>query len=224
VSVDPTLPVLAAVVLASFRMLGGSRLVPLIRSAALQGALLALVSVLIPAHAPTRGAVALALGNALVKGLVLPALLLRAIRQVEIRRELEPLVGYTPSLLLGALALLGAALAAARLPLDTTPGGQLLAPVGALTLFTGFFLMASRRKAIGQALGYLVFENGIYALGIALAHDEPLLVELGVLLDLFVAVFVMGIIVFHIQEEFAHIDVDRIAALHDVERTEGDPR
>jgi hydrogenase-4 component E len=217
------LPVLATVVLLGFRMLGGSRLVPLIRSAALQGALLALAAVLVPAEGAGWDAAVLALGNATLKGLVLPALLLRAMRQVEIRREVEPLVGYTLSLLLGAAALGSAGWAGSRIPIGGAEGAQLLVAVGMFTLFTGFFLMATRRKAISQALGYLVFENGIYALGIALAHEQPLLVELGILLDLLVAIFVMGIIVFHVQEEFDHIDVDRIAALRDVEPA-GEPR
>ena len=69
-----------------------------------------------------------------------------------------------------------------------------------------------------QALGYLVFENGIYGFGIAVAGEAPLLVEMGVLLDLFVAVFVMGIIIFHIQRDFSHIDVDRLAPASDLER------
>jgi len=213
-------PVLAAVVLLSFRMLGGSRLAPLIRSAGLQGALLALVALLVRAEHVLSGAALLSLGSATLKGLVLPALLLRALRQVEIRREVEPLCGYNLSLLLGALALGGAVLAASRAPVGEPEGMKTLVAVGIFTLFTGFFLIASRRKAITQALGYLVFENGIYALGIALAYEQPLLVELGVLLDLFVAVFVMGIIVFRIQQQFDHIDVDRIVALHDVDATE----
>ncbi len=214
------LPALALVVLLGFRLLGGSRLVPLIRSAGLQGALLALLAVVIRAEEIQPAASLVAVGSALLKGLLLPALLLRALRQVEIRREVEPLIGYNLSLLLGATALLGAALAAERLPLTGPPEVQALAPVGIFTLFTGLFLMVSRRKAITQALGYLVFENGIYALGIALAREQPLLVELGVLLDLLVAVFVMGIIVFHIQQQFDHIDVDRLDAIHDIERSE----
>jgi hydrogenase-4 component E len=64
-------------------------------------------------------------------------------------------------------------------------------------------------------IGYLLMENGIYIFGIALAHDEPLLVEMGVLLDVFVAVFVMGIAIFHINRAFDHIDVDQLKSLKD---------
>lgn len=209
---NPLLVAAAMVVaLINFRLLGGSRMVPIIRGAALQGALLALVTVLLRARDLELGAAALALGSAAIKGFVLPGLLLRALRQVEIRREVEPLVGYNLSLLLGAASLGLAAAVGTRVSPNVFPTGPLLTSVGIFTMSTGLLLMASRRKAITQALGYLVFENGIYAFGTAVAHDEPFLVELGVLLDLIVAVFVMGIIIFHIQRDFAHIDVDRLA-------------
>ena len=81
------------------------------------------------------------------------------------------------------------------------------------TLLIGLFVIVSRRKAITQVLGYIVVENGIYALGVALVGDVPLLVELGVLLDVFVAVFIMSIAAYHISREFDHIDVDQLDRL-----------
>ena len=69
--------------------------------------------------------------------------------------------------------------------------------------------------ALSQVLGYLAMENGIYAFGMAFAIQEPLMVEMGVLLDVFVAVFVMGIAIHHISREFDHIDTDKLSALKD---------
>jgi hydrogenase-4 component E len=205
---------LAIVLLIDFRLLGGSRLVAMIRMAGLQGALLGALAVV--ASGPGGGlAVALALVTMSVKGLLLPRLLLRAMRRVEIRREVEPYVGYNASLAVGVLALATASWISADLPLPRSDTPALLIPASLFTGLTGLFLVVARRKAITQALGYLVFENGIYGFGLAVAHEEPLLVQLGVLLDLLVAVFVMGIIVFHIQSDFEHIDVDRLDALHD---------
>ena len=79
----------------------------------------------------------------------------------------------------------------------------------------GLFVIISRKKALTQVLGYLVLENGIYAFGVGIAQSAPLIVELGVLLDVFVAVFVMGITIFHINRQFDHIDTDRMAFLRD---------
>jgi len=64
-----------------------------------------------------------------------------------------------------------------------------------------------------QVLGYLVLENGIYVFGASIATIQPVLVELGILLDAFVAVFVMGIAIYHINREFEHTDVDRLNRL-----------
>jgi len=208
---------LSLVTLVNFRLLGGSRLVPIIRGAALQGVLFALMGVLLHVRDLEMGYAARALAIAGIKGFALPALLLRALRQVEIRREVEPLVGYNLSLLIGAASLATAAVLGARVGATGATSEPLLVTVSLFTMETGLFLIVARRKAVTQALGYLVFENGIYGFGIAVAGEAPLLVEMGVLLDLFVAVFVMGIIIFHIQRDFSHIDVDRLARPTDLE-------
>jgi hydrogenase-4 component E len=88
-------------------------------------------------------------------------------------------------------------------------------PVALFSIFVGLFLIVARRKAITQVLGYLVLENGIYAFGLGAVHDASMLVELGILLDLVVAVFVMGIAIFHIARDFDHIDTDRLMRLKD---------
>jgi len=62
-------------------------------------------------------------------------------------------------------------------------------------------------------LGYLVLENGIFAFGVALVEEQPFLVEIGILLDVFAAVFIMGIAIFHINREFDHIDTDKLSNL-----------
>lgn len=209
--------ILSLVTLIDFRLLGGSRLVPIIRGAALQGVLFVLLGVLLHAREFEPAHAALALTSAGIKGFVLPALLLRALREVEIRREVEPLVGYNLSLVIGAAGLGMAAILGARIGATPTTSEPLLVTVSVFTVGTGLFLIVARRKAVTQALGYLVFENGIYGFGTAVAPEEPLLVEMGVLLDLLVAVFVMGIIIFHIQRDFSHIEVDRLALGGDLE-------
>jgi hydrogenase-4 component E len=68
---------------------------------------------------------------------------------------------------------------------------------------------------LNQVVGYLVLENGVYLFGLILAPEVPLLVELGILLDVFVAVFVMGIAIFHISREFDHLEMDQLTTLKD---------
>ena len=102
-----------------------------------------------------------------------------------------------------------------RLPIPATMASPWLAPVAFFSIFSGFFLIISRKRAANQVLGFLVLENGVYAFGVGAASGTPWLVEAGVLLDVFVAVFVMGITIFHINREFDHIDTDRLSALKD---------
>jgi hydrogenase-4 component E len=77
----------------------------------------------------------------------------------------------------------------------------------------GLLVLVSRLKAITQVVGYLVLENGIFLFGLLLLEQMPVLVELGILLDLFVAVFIMGIVVHHIRREFDHMDTHLLDAV-----------
>jgi hydrogenase-4 component E len=132
-----------------------------------------------------------------------------------VRREIDPLVGYGASVLIGMLALGTALWLAGRLPPPSPPISSLVVPVALFTMLAGLFLVVSRRQALMQVLGYLVMENGIYAFGVGLVHGTPMLVELGVLLDVLVAVLVMGIAIFHLERELEHTDTDRLRTLRD---------
>jgi len=205
-------------VLTSLLLLGSSRLRACTRIVAVQGVALGFLPALMPGGvegAAGAHSLLLAAASILLRGVAFPWLLLRAQRDAGVRREVEPFVGYTTSVLVGTLALGGAVELGSSLPLPGPVASPLLVPVALFTASTGLFLIVSRRKALSQVLGYLVLENGIYTAGVGMARDEPLLVEMGVLLDVFVGVFVMGILIFHIRREFDHIDADQLSVLRD---------
>ncbi len=205
--------ILVALVLTDLILLGASRLRNAIRILAAQGLMLGLLPLLAHSGGPIWHALLLGGGSAVLKGFVFPALLNRALRETNASREIEPFVGFVASLLIGVGALALSFWFGARLPLPAAAPSQWLVPTGLFTVWTGLFLIVARRKAITQVLGYVAMENGIFALGMVLVEAMPLLVELGVLLDVFAAVFVMGIIVFQINREFDHIDSDQLSAL-----------
>jgi hydrogenase-4 component E len=91
--------------------------------------------------------------------------------------------------------------------------GYLIVPASLATVWTGFLMLTTRRKAIMQVLGYLLLENGIFLFGLLLLEAMPFLVEVGVLLDLFTGVFVMGIIIHHISREFASTSTEHLTEL-----------
>jgi len=200
-------------ILSNFVQLGTSRLAVSVRAIGAQGIFLGALPLVLPSHGSAIGTVFLAVASVGLKGLVFPALLFRAMRRAGVRHEVEPFVGYSLSVVLGVATLgiclwLGPRLGA---PLAQVP--RMVIPTALFTFWIGLFLIVSRKKALTQVIGYLTLENGIYLFGLALAREEPLLVEMGVLLDVFVAVFVMGITIFHISREFDHIDVDQLSRL-----------
>lgn len=201
---------LVIVLLLDFAVLGESRLRAVITAAAAQGAILGLATLLVHEQLGLAQ-VLLALLTIGLKGLLIPAMLLKAMREASIRREVEPFIGYIASLVLGAVSTGLALVFAETLPLAGER--SLVVPACLATALTGFILLTSRRKAITQVVGYLVLENGIFILGLALLDAMPFLVEMGVLLDLFVAIFVMGIIIHHINREFSTLDTTSLSEL-----------
>ncbi|KJS31829.1 MAG: hypothetical protein VR64_09845 [Desulfatitalea sp. BRH_c12] len=197
-------------ILLNFRLLGTSRLGACVQTVALQAVVIGLLPLLGP-RLPAPWVIAMVAAATLVKAVVLPALVRRALRETGVVRELEPLMGYTLSILTGTGLLVLCYLAGRQLQLPQGGAGQLLIPATLFTMLTGLFLIVARRKAITQVLGFLVLENGIYLFGVAFAVHEPWLVQTGVLLDVFAAVFVMGITIYQINREFDHIDTDRLS-------------
>lgn len=208
--------VFVLILLLNLMMLATSRLAMCIRIFALQSALLALMPVageVAQGELPGLHACLIGVGTLGLKVILIPTVLLRILRTGEIHKEVEPFIGFTASVLLGALIVVGGFAVSARLPLPTMPMSDLVLPTAIATVFIGLLTMVSRVKAITQVVGFLVLENGIFIFGLMLLEQTPLLVELGILLDLFVGVFIMGIVVYHIRREFDHMDTHLLDAL-----------
>jgi len=206
---------LVLVVLTNLKLLASSRLGASIRTVAVQGVVLGCLPVLAHFHALGLRVAVLALGSMALKGIVFPWLLFRALREADVDREVQPYVGYVTSLVAGVLALAAAFWMGAHLPVSPAIPSPLTVPVALFSIIAGLFLIVSRKRAVSQVLGFLVLENGVYTFGVGVMEETSFLVEAGVLLDVFVAVFVMGIIIFHINREFDTIDTDRLSSLKD---------
>lgn len=199
--------------LSSFALLATSRIGACIRWLSFQGIVLGLVPLIVHDDALGLRAALLAGANVALKGVVFPWLLLRIRARADFSREVDPFVGYIASILFGLVALgLSVWLALAMKPALVRAPFALL-ETSIFLILVGLFLIVGRKKALMQVIGYLVLENGIFLFGVITVAQTPLLVELGVLLDAFVGVFVMGIAIFHINREFGSMDVDRLTAL-----------
>ena len=195
--------------------LGASRLPSLIWAMSMQGLLLGTMPLLLEYEHLDWRILLVALATIAGKAVLIPSLLRRAMRAAAIDREIDPFIGFVPSLLLGAGGTIAAVALARALPLLPAHAATLLVPGSIASILTGFILLIGRSKAISQVCGYLILENGIYIFGLLLIHSTPLLVESGILLDVTVGVFIIGIIVDRIQRAFDSLDTRRLNALRE---------
>lgn len=202
---------LVLVMLINLVMLGTSRLIFSVRAVAVQGVILGILPGVI--HPFSGHLVAITVFLILAKGVLIPYLIIGAVRKAHIRREVEPFIGYVPTLLLGAVFTAFSFFFAEKLPLAPEHKDLLFVPASIATLLTGFLFLTTRRKAISQVIGYLVMENGIFVFGLLLTEAMPAMVEAGALLDLLVGIFVMGIVINHISHQFSSIDTSCMRTL-----------
>ncbi len=198
-----------------------SRLLHCIKLAALQGIILGVLP-LLAMSAGTHGSelIVMTVLNIGIKGIVLPLLLVHALKLAQVKREVEPFIGYSFSLVILLLAMAASFWISGKITLPQQTLSSFALPAAFTTVFTGVFLIITRRKALTQAIGFLVFENGIGLFGLGLMIRHGFIVELGILLDVVVLIFVMGIALFQIKHEFQHIDTDKLNQLGDVDAEE----
>lgn len=188
----------------------------IIRVFALQGLALAALVAVLAAHEGSIELGAVAVGILVLRAGVLPALLRRALAAAgEERRETRPLVNVASSLLAAAvLTLLGYAVSQPLVALAPSPATQAVA-VSMTVVLIGFFVLVTRRRALSQLVGFLLMDNGITAVGFLTTSGVGLVVELGVSLDVLLAVLVLQILTTRMRATFGDTDLDELRELHD---------
>ena len=192
--------------------LGTSRIQSIIRTVAIQGVLLGFLPLVVHEHL-TLPVILAASAAIILKGFVIPIMMSHALRDAQIKREVNPLIGNLPSIVLGALATVFALLFASQMPLADANLSKLIVPSAIATILIGFILLTTRFKALTQVIGYLILENGIFIFGVLLMEAMPMVVEMGVLLDLFVGIFVSCIIISKINQSFSSMDTRILSSL-----------
>jgi hydrogenase-4 component E len=188
-----------AIVVGNLYLLSTSRLSGMIRGVAAQGLLLSILPLLLPNPATTIHTFLLVILSMAIKGILIPRYLYRAIRDVRIVREVNPAVGYSQSVTYGILTSAFAFYVLRKIPFYSIAVSPFHASTAIATAFIGLFLIVSRRNVVSQIIGYLVFENSGFILGLSIAAFQPLFVEMGILLDMLVGVFIMVMAVHHIH-------------------------
>ncbi len=148
-----------------------------------------------------------------LKVVVLPYILYVLIRKLNIRKEIESLVNIPRTMLIGiALVIFSYHLTAPITHLSMMVTRSTLA-VALAAVMLGLLMMVTRRHAVTQIIGFLAMENGLFFAATSATYGMPMVVELGVALDLLIAAFIFGIFFFHISTTFDSLDVEQMAKL-----------
>ena len=205
-----------ALVLAAVLIVWRRDLRSIIRLLAWQGAALAAIPLIRGVHESDATLVVVGAGIAVLRAILLPWLLARALgAEQRGQREATPLVNTTASLLIAAL-LTVTAFAVTRPVVNLDPGAATGAvPAAFAVVLIALFVMATRRHAISQAAGFLMLDNGIAAAAFLLTAGVPVIVELGASLDVLFAVIVIGVLTGRMRRKFGGADLDALQELHD---------
>ncbi|MCB0174567.1 MAG: hypothetical protein KDJ97_28915 [Anaerolineae bacterium] len=148
-----------------------------------------------------------------LKVILIPRLLHRMQNQVGIGYEATPYLNVTSSVIMAGLLVLLAYVLTRPVVLTSTLPTRGGLPLAVGLIFVGLFVIITRKKALAQVVGFLVLENGIALLAVLGTFGIPLIVELGVFLDLLMGFLVMQVFIYHIRDTFESLDVDRLSEL-----------
>lgn len=201
--------------LIAFAMLSQRRILSLINLFAWQGLVLSL-STFVVAYSTDQSHLYYSAGlTLLLKVLILPWLLHRLIRKLNVRWDVETLINIPTTMLVGiGLVIFAFNLAApiSQLSESITRG---LIGIALASVLLSLLMMLTRRKAVPQVVGFLAMENGLFFAATSATHGMPLVVELGIALDVLVATFIFGIFFFQIRETFDSLDISNMEKLKD---------
>jgi len=203
----------ALILLTAFGLLVQRRILGLIHLFAWQGLFLCISTAIVGYITGMHHLFISSLMTLSFKVILLPYILYVLIRKLEIRRESEVLVNIPRTMMIGiALVIFSYHLTAPVTQLSTMVTKSTLA-VALATVMLGLLMMVTRRHAVTQIIGFLAMENGLFFAATSATYGMPMVVELGVALDLLIAAFIFGIFFFHINTTFDSLDVDQMAKL-----------
>ena len=205
----------ALLLLISFAMLAQRRVLTLINLFAWQGLVLTISTVVVAWSSHQQHLYYSAGLTLLLKVLILPWLLHRLIRKLEIKWDVETLFNIPTTMLIGIVMVVFAFnLALPISALSSTISKSTLGIALACVLLS-FMMMITRRKAVPQVIGFLAMENGLFFAATSATYGMPMVVELGIALDVLVGVIILGVFFFQIRDQFDSLDIHHMERLKD---------
>jgi len=203
----------ALLLLLAFAMLTQRRIVSLINLFAAQGVVLVLSTLVVAYSTDQSHLYYSALLTLVLKVLLLPWIMHRLIRALNVRWDVETLINIPATMLIGIVLVIFAFNLAT--PISQIAGTVTKSTIGIATacILLAFLMMITRRKAVSQVIGFLAMENGLFLAATSATYGMPMVVELGIALDVLVATLLFGVFFFHIRETFESLDIHHLEKL-----------
>jgi hydrogenase-4 component E len=205
----------ALILLVAFAMLTQRRILSLINLFAAQGFVLVLSTAIVAYSTNQPHLYYSALLTLCLKVLLLPWILHRLIRALNVQWDVEPLINIPATMLVGIVLVIFAFNLAA--PISEIAGTITKSTVGIAmaSILLSFLMMITRRKAVSQVIGFLAMENGLFFAATSATYGMPMVVELGIALDFLVGTLIFGVFFFHIRDTFESLDIHHLEKLRD---------
>ncbi|KVO53705.1 formate hydrogenlyase [Burkholderia ubonensis] len=205
----------AVLLLLSFAMLSQRRILSLIHLYTLQGVALVLANLILgivtgDAHLHVSAGL-----TAVLKVGVIPWILYRLVRRLNVQADVEPLINIPTTLLIGIVLVIVAFNVAAPISQLATSVARGTLGIALACVLLSFMAMITRAKAIPQVIGFLSMENGLFFAATAATNGMPMIVELGIGLDVLVGILILGVFMFQIREQFDSLDIHHLEKLKD---------
>lgn len=205
----------ALLLLIAFAMLSQRRILSLINLFALQGLVLS-VSTSVVAYSSSQHHLYFSAALTLVlKVLVLPWVLHRLIRKLNVKWDIEMLINIPTTMLVGIALVVFAFNLAAPISMMSGTISRGTLGIAMASVLLSFMMMITRSKAVPQVIGFLAMENGLFFAATSATYGMPMVVELGIALDVLIGMFIMGIFFFHIRETFDSLDLKHMEKLRE---------
>ena len=207
----------AVLLLLAFAMLAQRRVLSLIDLFAAQGLALA-ASTAVVAYGTGQTHLYWSAGLTLVlKVFLLPWILHRLIRKLDVKWDFERLINVPTTMLIGIVLVVFSFNLAAPISQPASTVTRATLGIAMASVMLSFLMMITRRKALPQVIGFLAMENGLFFAATSATYGMPMVVELGVALDVLVGMMIVGVFFFQIREQFDSLDLKHLEKLKEGE-------
>lgn len=194
-----------------------SRMVSHIRLLIVQGVLLFIISISSMEHTNLLNIAFLTIETLIVKSIVIPLFLFKVLKKTNLKRDVAPNVPHFYCLVTASVIMLAGFLAANYWISSVKMLSPIYFGVSVATIIISLWLITIKHTILSNVIEFITMENGIFLLSLSVSKEMPMLVNLGVLLDVFIAVYILGLFVNVINKEFKDLEVSHLSELKDYE-------